>query len=82
MYEYNVVIRWPNGDLEGFSGFGFDKHSAEESARQKVTFAQSLKEIKGKPVFLTEAEYKALTTEEKQELQTHWELSKRSAKGY
>jgi hypothetical protein len=36
MHRFNIAIKWPNGDVEGITGFGFDLESAERNAYKEA----------------------------------------------
>lgn len=76
MYQHNLVVRWNNGELEGFSGYGFSPLSAHDNVLAKA-------ERKAKDFGLTfnvvsEAEYGNLSKECKDIIKSDWEISQRS----
>lgn len=78
MFEYHMVVRWPNGDLEGFSGSGFNKATAQMHAESKARCKAAHIFIKWRDVHvLTETEYNALTPHEKREMRSDWDMSAR-----
>ena len=36
MHRFNIKIRWPNGDVEGISGFGSGLEAAERNAYKEA----------------------------------------------
>lgn len=87
MYRENLVARWPNGDLEGFTGMGSTAQAAKDAALRKARRKyMTLNDIEPRGDVLTQPvivklqildkyEYKALTSEQKAELENDWKLS-------
>ena len=73
MYIYNIVVKWPNGDLEGFGSSGLDRDTAKERAVRKASEKQSLFRIVGIFQVLNSKEYQELTIDEQDSIQNDWD---------
>jgi hypothetical protein len=85
MYVHNAVIRWGNGDLEGFSASALEAKTAKERALEKAARkAKHLEKIhKDKPEMakysvLSSSQFAALSAKEKKSLQDDWKISAKS----
>jgi hypothetical protein len=75
MYIYNIVVKWANGDLEGFGASGLTEKSAYDRAVKKAhDKASSFPTNSGFDV-LTSAEYRQLTIEQQDDIQLDWNSS-------
>lgn len=74
MYIYKIVVRWKNGDLEGFGASALTKDGAYKRAVTKAhSKASSLPPCDCGFDVLSSAEYNALTAEQQDDIQNDWD---------
>lgn len=82
MFKHNLAYRFSNGEVEGFTGFGFSKEQARINAIQKVgKKLDLLSDMLGKQTF-TESSViesdKGLTAAERAQIRKDWKVSEKS----
>lgn len=76
IYQHSIIVRWSNGDLEGFAGTALSNAKrAKESAEAKAN--RKAKMIKKDFTILSDKEYAQLDSAQKKRLKRDWELSQR-----
>jgi hypothetical protein len=76
VYQNNIVVRWTNGDLEGFAGTALSNaKKAKEIAQAKAD--RKAKMIKKEFTVLTDKDFAALDSAQKKRLKRDWDLSQR-----
>lgn len=76
-YGHNLVVRWPNGEYEGFRGFGSGEKVAIENAKRKVILKAREMGV-GEPEFLSYDDYEALDADTKDLIKADWVLSRQA----
>jgi len=76
VYTHNIVIRWDNGELEGFSGTALSgAKRAKESAEAKASRKAAM--IKKQFFILDHKSFSQLDSAQKKRLKRDWELSQK-----
>ncbi len=73
MYIYNIVVRWANGDLEGFGASALEKEQAYKRAVDKAEAKSKYHLRNGAYAVLSKADYDALSIEEQDQVQADWD---------
>lgn len=71
MYIVNIAVRWQNGELEGFGSSALTETAARTRAILKAQ-RKALDLDLPLPKELTKADYDALSAEDQEEIQKHW----------
>lgn len=76
IYQHNIVVRWNDGDLEGFSGTALSgAKKAKESAENKASRKAQM--IKKEFTILDGKEFAKLDSATKKRMKRDWDLSQR-----
>jgi hypothetical protein len=77
-HESYIVIRYPNGEHEGFVACGFSRRAAEANARTKaIRIASSKPNVNATEIkFLTSEDFGSLDETTKEIIRRDWEISR------
>ncbi len=91
MFQENIVVKWPNGDLEGFSGSVLSSRLAAREAaikKARIKYCAIMEISHPEPItickftLLDKYEFKALPEDTKKLIRADWEMSSRGLGEY